>query len=242
VREWQNSDARTRIGEFSKDARDGNFDLVLTNPPFAGKVTGKAQLTAYDLYELAATGALSVDDEEEEGEDDETETEKLKKRKKVSGMKRDVLFIERALDLLKPGGRCALVLPQGNLNNLGTRALREYIAKRARLLAVVGLHVNSFKPFTGTKTSVVFLQKWGGDAGEPLNDYSVFLATSQRSGKDNSGDYVYRTDKLGNLVDENNKPITESDHSPAIDHDLDEIAEAFLKWGKEQGLEFLTED
>ena len=64
-------------------------------------------------------------------------------------MKRDGLFVERALDLLKPGGRCAIVLPQGNLNNLGTRALREYIAKRARLLAVVGLHVNTFKPFTG---------------------------------------------------------------------------------------------
>jgi type I restriction enzyme M protein len=239
VREWQNSDARTRIGDFSKDTRDGNFELVLTNPPFAGKVTGKAQLSAYDLYQLAATGALSTDEEEEEAEDDETE--KLKKRKKVHGMKRDILFIERSLDLLKPGGRCAIVLPQGNLNNLGTRALREYMAKRARLLAVVGLHVNSFKPFTGTKTSVIFLQKWGGEAGQILDDYPIFLATSERSGKNNSGDYVHRTDKLGNLVDENGAPVTESGRPPAIDHDLDEIAEAFLKWGKEQGLGFLTQ-
>ncbi len=242
VREWQNSEARTRIGEFSKEVRDGNFDLVLTNPPFAGKVTGRTQLSAFDLYELAATGALSTEEEEEEeSEEGETETAKLKKRKKVSGMKRDILFVERALDLLKPGGRCAIVLPQGNLNNLGTRALREYIAKRARLLAVVGLHVNAFKPFTGTKTSVVFLQKWGGAAGQPLADYPVFLATSQKSGKNSSGDYAYRTDDLGNLVDEDGVPITESNRPPAIDHDLNEIAEAFLKWGKEQGLEFLSE-
>src|SRR5439155_5495562 len=184
LREWQNSEARTRIGEFSKEARDGSFDLVLTNPPFAGKVTGKTQLAAYDLYELAATGALSTEEEEEaEGEEGESGTEKLKKRKKVSGMKRDILFVERALDLLKPGGRCAIVLPQGNLNNLGTRALREYIAKRARLLAVVGLNVNTFKPFTGPKTSVVFLQKWGGDAGEQIKDYPVVMAVSQQSGK-----------------------------------------------------------
>lgn len=244
VREWQNSEARTRIGEFSKDTRDGSFDLVLTNPPFAGKVTGKAQLSAFDLYELAATGALSADDDatEEEEQNGETEPAKLKKRKKVSGMKRDILFVERALDLLKPGGRCALVLPQGNLNNLGTRALREYIARRARLLAVVGLHVNTFKPFTGTKTSVVFLQKWGGSAGDPLDDYSVFLATSQKSGKNNSGDYVYRTDNLGNQVDDAGDPITESGRPAAIEHDLDAIAELFVKWGKDQGLSFLIDE
>ena len=53
----------------SKDVRDGMFDLVLTNPPFAGKITGKTQLAAYDLYELAATGALAAEEEEEEPRD-----------------------------------------------------------------------------------------------------------------------------------------------------------------------------
>jgi type I restriction enzyme M protein len=242
VREWQNSEARTKIGEFSKDERDGDFDLVLTNPPFAGKISGKSQLAAYDLYELAATGALASDDEEDPDDEGDTETEKLKKRKKVNGMKRDILFIERCLDLLKPGGRTAIVLPQGNLNNLGTRALRTYIAGRARLLAVVGLHVNSFKPFTGTKTSVVFLQKWGGNAGEILSDYPVFMATSQRSGKNNSGQYTFKTDEKGNQVDEEGVPIVESGRPAAIDHDLDEIADAFLTWGREQGFKFLAED
>jgi len=242
VREWQNSEARTKIGEFSKEVKDGDFDLVLTNPPFAGKVTGTTQLVAYDLYELAATGALATDDEEEEIEENETETEKPKKRKKVNGMKRDILFVERCLDLLRPGGRTAIVLPQGNLNNLGTRALRSYIAGRARLIAVVGLHVNSFKPFTGTKTSVVFLQKWGGDAGEALEDYPVFMATSQRSGKNNSGQYNFKTDDKGNQVDEEGVPVTESLRPAAIDHDLDEIADAFVKWGREQGFNFLAEE
>lgn len=241
VREWQNSDARTKIGEFSKDTKDGDFNVVLTNPPFAGKVTGKTQLAAFDLYELAATGVLVEDEEEEEEGGEVGETEKLKKRKKVSGMKRDILFVERCLDLLKPGGRMAIVLPQGNLNNLGTRALRAYIAGRARLLAVVGLHVNSFKPFTGTKTSVVFLQKWGGDAGEPLDKYPIFMATSQRSGKNNSGEYEFKTDEKGNLVDDEGVPVTESGRPAAIDHDLDDIADAFVKWGRKQGFQFLVE-
>jgi type I restriction enzyme M protein len=160
----------------------------------------------------------------------------------MSGMKRDILFIERCLDMLKPGGRMAIVLPQGNLNNLGTRVLRDYIANRARLLAVIGLDVNTFKPFTGTKTSVLFLHKWGGEVGDPIKDYEVFMAVSQRSGKNNSGDYEYRTDRLGNFVDDEGKPITETSRPPAIDHDLDEIAAAFVDWGKAQGFTFLLED
>jgi len=242
VREWQNSEARTKIGEFSKDTRDGNFDLVLTNPPFAGKIANKAQLAAYDLYELAATGALADNDEEDTDNEPGDEAEKLKKRKKVGGMKRDILFIERCLDLLKPGGRTAIVLPQGNLNNLGTRALRSYISDRARLLAIVGLHVNTFKPFTGTKTSVLFLQKWGGEAGEAVENYPVFMATSQRSGKNNSGEYIVKYDDKGNKIDEGGVPVIESGRPAAIDHDLDEIAEAFLSWGREQRFSFLLED
>ena len=242
MRQWQNSPAATKIGEFSKSVRDGDFDLVLTNPPFAGKVTGKSQLAAFDLYELALTGGLRDDEEdetEEESEDAPTESKKRNK-KSVSGMKRDILFLERCLDLLRPGGRIAIVLPQGNLNNLGTRGLRDYIARRARLLAVVGLPYNTFKPFTNTKTSVVFLQKWGNIAGDPIQDYDVFMAVSQQSGKDNSGRYTYKTDEDGNYVDENGIPITESGRPPAVDHDMDEIADAFVAWGKGQGFPFLV--
>ena len=236
VREWQNSDAARQIGEFSKTTKDSDFDIVMTNPPFAGKVTGKTQLAAYDLYELALTGALK--DDEETGESDAVTDKKAKTKRKVAGMKRDILFLERCLDLLRPGGRMAIVLPQGNLNNLGTTGLREYITNRARLLAVVGVHVNTFKPFTGTKTSVLFLQKLGGEGGDTIKNYPVFMATSQKSGKNNSGEYMPKCID-GHFVDEEGTPITQSGKSPAIDHDLDEIADAFVKWGKEQGFDFL---
>lgn len=241
IREWQNSQAAIRIGPFGRDIDDGKFDIVLTNPPFAGKVTGKTQLTAYDLYDLASKGLIAEDDETANN-GQEAEPARVKPRHKVAGMKRDVLFLERCLDLLKPGGRMAIVLPQGNLNNLGTRALRQWMATRARILAVVGLHVNTFKRFTSTKTSVIFLQKWGGGAGGPTTQYPIFMGTSQRSGKDNSGEYLYRTDDVGNLIDEDGRPITESARPPAIDHDLDQIAEAFVEWGKQVGLSFLGQD
>ncbi len=144
-----------------------------------------------------------------------------KHQNKVS---RDILFIERDLNFLKPGGRMAIVLPQGVLNNTQMEYVRKFILKKARLLAVVGLHGNTFKPHTGTKTSVLFLQKWKENEEIP-EDYPIFMAVSKKGGKDNSGEYIYQKDSEGNVMfDGTGKKL--------IDHDLDEIAEEFLKFMK----------
>lgn len=115
-----------------------NFDLILANPPFAGEMKNKKMLSQYDLAKPAIKRAGDKTPKEE----------------------RDVLFIERIIKLLRPGGRAAIVLPQGKFNNSSLAFIREWILRHARLLAVVGLHGNSFKPHTGTKTSVLFVQKY----------------------------------------------------------------------------------
>ena len=112
----------------------------------------------------------------------------------------------------------AIVLPQGRLNNASDKAIRDFVSERARILAVVGLHGNTFKPHTGTKTSIVFLQKWNGDKRlGPLcprvEDYPIFFAVSQNGGKDNSGEYVYLTDDKG-------RRIFDLHGHPMVDHDL----------------------
>lgn len=115
-----------------------NFDLILANPPFAGEMKDKKMLVHYELAKPA-----------------------LKRAKdKAAKEERDVLFIERIINMLRPGGRAAIVLPQGKFNNSSLAFIREWILRKARLLAVVGLHGNSFKPHTGTKTSVLFVQKY----------------------------------------------------------------------------------
>ncbi|WP_120946134.1 N-6 DNA methylase [Helicobacter labacensis] len=106
-------------------------------------------------------------------------------------VERQILFIERNLNLLKPGGRMAIVLPQGIFNNLTAQNIREFIADHGRILAVVGLHPNVFKPHTGTKTSVLFVQKWDNVLCPYQEDYNIFFATMQEPSKDNSGDKIY---------------------------------------------------
>lgn len=115
------------------------FDVILANPPFAGEMKDRRMLARYELAKPALKRA---------GSD------------KAAKEERDVLFIERILKMLRPGGRAAIVLPQGKFNNSSLAFIREWILKKARLLAVVGLHPNTFKPHTGTKTSVLFIQKY----------------------------------------------------------------------------------
>lgn len=193
------------------DPKEFNFDLVLANPPFAGDIRDKRLIKSYSLSS------------KENG-------------KGMDRISRDILFIERNLDFLKAGGRMAIVLPQGRLNNVTDKRVREFIMERARLLAVVGLSENTFKPHTGTKTSVLFVQKWDEDKSSPTynpqqEDYPVFMAVSQNSGKDNSGKEIYELDEKGDRkLDEHNHLI--------LKHDLQDIAEAFEQWAKGENLSF----
>jgi type I restriction enzyme M protein len=179
-----------------------NFDILLTNPPFAGEILEKWLKALY------------------------SDILPEKKVKSDSSVDRHILFIQRALDMIKPGGRLAIVLPQGVFNNTNDKYIREFIMRKARILAVVGLHGNSFKPHTGTKTSLLFLRKWKDD--EPFKeDYPIFFAVSKIPMKDNSGNYVFVKDENGNMT-------FDEEGSPVFQTDLFDIADAFIKWGKEQ--------
>jgi len=208
----QKFDDYTRTNDNKESLKELKFDVLLANPPFAGDENDKQLLSQYVLG-------------------------KNTKGKLQKSVDRHLLFIERNLDFVKVGGRLAIVLPQGVFNNTSEEHVRKYIMQKARILAVLGLHNNSFKPHTGTKTSVIFLQKWTEEeldkSGNPkVADYPIFFATQKQSFKDNSGDYIFEKDKDGQLVKDENG-------NPKYLCDLDEIAEAFVAWGKEQGLSFL---
>ena len=194
------------------------FDILMANPPFAGDIKESRLLHQYQLgFKVNRTPQTKVG--------------------------RDILFIERNLDFLKPGGRMAIVLPQGRFNNTSDKHIRDFVADRARILAVVGLHVNTFKPHTGTKTSVLFVQKWADELCPKVDDYPIFFAVSEKGGKDNSGDYVY-------LKNEDGKDKLDRNGHLIVNHDLhshngelpEGIAEAFIEWAKDEKLSFWRHD
>jgi type I restriction enzyme M protein len=135
-------------------------------------------------------------------------------------------------------------LPQGRFNNATDQRLREFIAERGRILAVVGLHPNTFKPHTGTKTSVLFVQKWNDDpeAG-PLcprvEDYEIFFATQRLPSKDTSGDKIIARDSDGALLrDSHGHYVVQHDFFNHEDLTNDGIAEAFAEFASKEQLSF----
>ncbi len=203
------------------DYRVFHFDVLMANPPFAGDLK---QPDMFSLYELGHKANGKPED-------------------KVG---RDLLFIERNLDFLRPGGRMAVVLPQGRFNNASDARVRRFITERSRILAVVGLHPNTFKPHTGTKTSVLFVQKWNDDpkAGPlcpKVDDYNIFFATQRKESKDTSGDKILA---MGN----DGKALRDSHGHWVIQHDLfnhdglteNGIAEAFAEFAAKEKLSFFV--
>jgi type I restriction enzyme M protein len=222
--------------------RDFKFDVLMANPPFAGDIKESRILAKYELG-------------------------KKPDGKYQSKVGRDLLFIERNLDFLKPGGRMAIVLPQGRFNNSSDKRVREFIAERCRILGVIGLHGNVFKPHTGTKTSVLLVQKWDEKLCPKMEDYPIFFATMQEPSKDNSGEKIYVRKKdypdtvqvdqnISNAISsigsydktpENTDEFLLDTHGHLIvKHDLfnhdgltqDGIAEAFIEFAKKESLSF----
>lgn len=194
--------------------RNFGFDVLMANPPFAGDIKESRILSKYELG-------------------------KKENGKYQTAVGRDILFIERNLDFLKPGGRMAVVLPQGRFNNSSDKRIREYLAGRCRILGVVGLHGNVFKPHTGTKTSVLLVQKWDEKLCPKVDDYPIFFATMQEPSKDNSGDKIF-------VKQSNGSPVLDTHGHLIVKHDLfnhdgltqDGISEAFIEFAKKEKLSF----
>ena len=168
------------------------FDIILTNPPFAGEVRERQVLDAY---------ALSAN--------------KLR-------IERDALFVERCVQLLRPGGRMAIVLPHNKFASESFAFLREWIIRKARVLAVVGLGRNTFLPHTHQKASVLFLQK-NDDITNLDKDYKVFFAISERDGKNSKGQFVLRNGGNGVIWDR-------------VDHDFSDVASSFDRFCQKEHL------
>lgn len=161
------------------------FDIILTNPPFAGEVRERAFLDGY----TASSGKSRIE--------------------------RDVLFLERCVELLKPGGRMAIVLPHNKLAASAWADVRNWVIDRARVLAVVGLGRHTFLPHTHQKAGVLFLQKRREEQSRKA-DEEVFFAVSEKDGKDSKGQWDVRPDaaSTGALWDR-------------VNHDLGAVLKSF---------------
>ena len=191
-----------------------DFDVLMTNPPFAGTVKERDILILYELAE--------------------------KNGRLINKIGRHILFLERSLQFLRPGGRMAIVLPQGLLNNTNAEYIRRFIIDEARILAVVGLHVNTFKPHTGTKTSVLFLRKYTKEEKEKIQQvrlkyedkWEEFLENLREKYQNLAWDSLIDEEELNSFLETYFESREEIEESPAEETEVEEIEEVEETKGK----------
>lgn len=225
----------------AQSVRPGSLDVVCTNPPFGANIV----IDDHDVlsqYELAA-----VWDEEENGD---------WKMRTVDGQRvlqksqpPEILFIERCVQLLKPGsGRMAIVIPNGILNNPRLGYLRQWLLDHTQILAVVDMARELFQPKNDTQTSMVLMRRLApneiAQAKASRLDYPCFMAWTQKVGHDKRGNTIYRRNEQGeDIVVVRKEAQTERDPTTGeqtitelevkevlVDDELPEVAESYLHW------------
>ncbi len=191
----------------------GTHTCLASNPPFGTKITIKdpSILSQFDLARCWSRG------------NDRWEA----RQRGLSPRPPDILFMERNLQLAEPGrGRVALVTPYQILSGPQLGYVREWLLRHARVRAVIDLPVETFQPWTGTKTSLVVYERRKEvlDHWDPDRDpYEIFMAVARDIGHDRRGQPTF-------------------DESGQIRTDLPSIRAAFEAYRRGEPFEHLHED
>ena len=167
---------------------DGRFDIILTNPPFGASVEptdtvleeqvtipGELERQYADRYGDPYRDALNrVRATKGKPIASLFALPTAKGNRQVGKIKTELLFIERCLDLLKPGGRLGIVLPEGVFNNPSLAYVREFCEDRAFIRAVVSLPPETFvSSGASVKASLLFMQKFTDEEQAGFNAKKV---------------------------------------------------------------------
>ncbi len=148
---------------------ENRFDVILTNPPFGSRIEKSLKITEEDRF----TDKERIKKYQERyGEDEYNKALSqvndnvgksilsLYDTGKMSGLT-EVLFIERCLRLLKPGGRMGIVLPEGVLNNSNLQKVRDYVESQAKIVLITSIPQDVFIASGATvKPSLLFFKKF----------------------------------------------------------------------------------
>lgn len=174
--------------------RLGSFDVVVTNPPFGSKIkiSDKQVIEQYELGHKWTGGRT----------DEPRPTEELHADRPPQ-----LLFLERCVELLKPGGRLGIILPESMVGNPSYRLVMRWLADRMEMRAVVALPEPLFKTSgkggTHTKVCAVVATKKDGDAVSPGEEERLFLSDVRWCGHDSRGNPAVRiVDGKARVLDE----------------------------------------
>ncbi len=215
------------------------FDYIATNPPFGSKlpIKDRETLTQYELGHVWRQTEAGWE-----------RTDQLQ-----TSTSPEILFIERCWQFLKPGGRMGIVLPDAILGAPGLLYVRWWMIKHNRIVASIGLHPDTFQPFSGVQTSLLILQKKSEEEidEQVTQDYEIFIAKINSIGYDKRRNPIYRRNEDGEEIlvpfgetavfpskQRQLEVVSFTSFQKVLDDDTPLISDAFLNWKKEVALQW----
>ncbi|SCG63364.1 HsdM family class I SAM-dependent methyltransferase [Micromonospora coxensis] len=202
-------------------------DIVICNPPFGTRIVerNKAVLSQFDMgYEWGRSPLGGFERTNEVLETQES----------------GILFAEACVRMLRPGGRMALVVPNGYLGNRSIRysALREWILRHCRVMVIVALPRFTFKGSgADVSASIIFCEKRPSPLSDSSQDgdYDVCVEIIDRVGwmtGDKKAAPLFRRDQSDGtfLLDEEGQLIPDSDFDEALRRIRTSDAAVFAPW------------
>lgn len=212
---WEQHISKYKYKLKSEDINHQQFDAVVGNPPFGGigvnfqnSTNGSVTLlNALKKFEIFTFRKAFIKAENEKnssqvnlfGEnlpDIKPNFTDDRIAEYAQGMPIEVLFLERFIQLAKPNGWIAIIVPDGILSNANLDYVRKFIAAKTKVEAIISLPRDTFKN-TGTnaKTSILFLKKYENELNllNGINntlDYPVFISGMDELLSDNFHELV----------------------------------------------------
>jgi len=148
----------------------GNYDLVIGNPPFAGtgyRIRDLRVLSRFELSKVRMNPEQNGSIEQGVLFDFPIEAKRQKPSQAI-----EVLFLERFVQLCKPNGKICVILPEGVFTNSSLRQVREWMVSNFQVRAIIGLPRETFRSVgTTAKTVILYLQNC-----PPTEHNQTFLA------------------------------------------------------------------
>ena len=136
----------------------------LTNPRFKYQDTMSESFGQFNKYDIVLanppfTGSIDKGD--------------IWPESRLSTTKSELLFVDRIIQMLKPGGRAAVIIPDGVLfgSSKAHKAIRKILVEECGLQAMISLPSGVFKPYAGVSTGILFFTK--GDTTDKVWFYDM---------------------------------------------------------------------
>lgn len=196
------SEWSTRTDDVPRVIAPDRFDLALTNPPFGKDLTVREEVGRREGFVTCRAWK-----EDAEGNWEPTE--------RIVEQQLGVVFFERTLDLLKPGGRMAIVLPETFLFSPSFRWFVEWMSRTVTITHVVDVPMAAFEEFCRAKTCLVFVRK-----DPPPDRHQILMSYPKSLGQDKNGNPLFLLNDLGARVqgDLDNEMADAVQHLASLDY------------------------